>query len=259
MEKAKEDILKRYYSTISDKVDALQKSLAMVVQVVPGPRLECFGSGFFYEKNGTSFFITAAHVLRDIKKYRDSGRASFLITRGEKEVIPLLGLEFFCTDELDIAIASLERLAPSDYSHIRLIKHSEVAFDRVLSEKNFYCFTGFLASQNKTYTGQLIKPQQRIITISLSKNNEPSSPFIYFEFDPRNLLDSELKKLSTSWPEGMSGGPVFEMRGPVENQVAVLVGMGVACTTEQPRLKVLRFDVIDAWLSQYPTWLLADA
>jgi hypothetical protein len=247
----KKHSLQWFYSEIELKVDSLNKAVAMMVQVVPGPRVEGFGSGFFYEKDGWPFFISAKHVIDDAQKYIYQNSAVGLITRGRKGVIKISGMEFFQDKNCDIAVAPLWRRPAQSYSHVEFLKKSDIARQSEQSDLNFYAFTGFPASRNKTYTGQQIKAHQRIITLSATGNSQSDdkvSPFKFFNFDPKNMYSSSLDKILMNYPQGMSGGPIFEIVGPINNFTPKLTGIGLACIPETNQLKSMRFDVVDMWL-----------
>jgi hypothetical protein len=119
-------------------------------------------------------------------------------------------------------------------------------------EKSFYSFTGFPASKNKTYTGQEIKAYQRHITLFMSDTSSKptiTSPFLFFEFDPKQMFDREFEKISMGYPAGMSGGPVFEITGSINDPTPKLAGMALSCLPKTNQLKMVRFDLIDQWLT----------
>jgi hypothetical protein len=99
--------LKYWYANIDTALDACASALAMVVCVVHGPRVESFGSGFFYLKSGWPYFITAKHVVDDALSNTECGRGAFLVTRGRRGVIDLSKMEFLCASEWDVAVAPL--------------------------------------------------------------------------------------------------------------------------------------------------------
>lgn len=250
-----DDFLRNWYAKIDARIDARCRCVAMVVRIVPGPRVESFGTGFFYLKDGWPFFVTAKHVLDDAQKSIEKGQGAFLITRGRKGVIDLSKSEFFCSADWDLAVTPLWRRTAAQYSHVEFLAHNEVSPP---PEVGLFAFTGFPASKNKTYTMQEIKPHQRVITFTepTLEPGDQALPFLSFPIDRRMLHTSHLSHASLEFPQGlagMSGGPVLAVDAGADSAKLTLCGMGVAWRKDSS-LKVLRFDLVDAWLSQYFNW-----
>ena len=227
----------------------------MVARVVPGPRLEGFGTGFFYLKDGVRFFITAKHVLDDAIKSNQHGQRTALFTRGRKEIIDLLKHEFFVQQELDIAVAPLLGEPAATYSDIDFLTINDLGSP---FQPGLFAVTGFPASKNKTYTTQKLKLHQRAITFDRSSAEpvDATSCFLEFPVDPRALHTSDLSSTNMDFPgglAGMSGGPVFAIGGTLDRPLLGICGVGVAWS-DRRALKILRFDLADAWLSQYNAW-----
>jgi len=251
------ETMKWIYSQIEERIEERNKSVSLVATTTFAKGLQGFGSGFFYERDGWPFFITAYHVLEDSIEYIRKNTGAFLITRGRKEFISLSKLEFFFDRDLDIAVAPLWKMPKEGYAHIKFFKYEDVAILDQNSRLRPFAFTGFPASRNKAHTGQEMKPCQRNITMLISNawpTDDPISPFIYFDFDRKNMWGSDLSKISMPYPEGMSGGPLFEFTGQIDQLVPKLAGVGISCLPQTNHLKVLRFDFIDAWLSSYFQW-----
>ncbi|WP_189347285.1 trypsin-like peptidase domain-containing protein [Undibacterium macrobrachii] len=248
------DLLKHWYGNIDDAIDKRRRSVAMVVRTVPGPRVEAFGTGFFYEKDGIPFFVTAKHVLDDMITSNQRGQRTILVTRGRKEFIDILKYEFFAQPELDIAVAPLLSESFSTYSHVEFWTANEIGSPLDLG---LFAFTGFPASRNKTYTTQELKPYQRVITFDRTLvDSGIDSCFLEFPINSRELHSSALISMNLDFPEGisgMSGGPVFAVGGTIDQPLLSVCGMGVAWSN-RCTLKILRFDVVDVWLSQYKIW-----
>ena len=248
-------LLRRWYANIDAVIDARNRSVAMVVRVVPGPRAESFGTGFFYSKDGWPFFITARHVIDDACSSIQRGEGAFLMVRGRKDVINLSKAEFFCSTDWDVAVMPLWKNGITNCSHIECLTSAEVD---MRPEVCLFAFTGFPASKNKTYTNQEIKPNQRVMTFPAHdlESSVQAFPFLTFPMDRKKLHDSALKHTNLKFPQGlagMSGGPVFAIRGGIDHPTMALFAMGVAWQNGSS-LKALRFDLVDAWLSQYFTW-----
>lgn len=250
-----EEMLKKWYANIDISLDRDRRAVALVVRVIPGPRIEGFGSGFFYKKNGVPFFITAKHVLDDAITSNHRGERTVLITRGCKEFIDILKYEFFVQPEFDIAIAPLSTATSTAYSHIEFLTPSNLGSPL---EPGLFAFTGFPASKNKTYTNQQIKPHQRVIMFDRS-NSDPlkaTSYFLEFPINPREFHKSDLTLTNMEFPSGlsgMSGGPVFKIGGTIDSPQLKICGVGIAWS-DRRALKILRFDLADIWLSQYHNW-----
>ena len=248
-------LLRRWYAAIDAAIDARNRCIAMVVRVVPGSRIEGFGSGLFYSKDGWPFFVTAKHVLDDVQSSIQRGEGAFLKVRGRKEIINLSKSEFFCSAEWDVAITPLWRTEAASYSHVEFLTSAEVG---LRSEAELLAFTGYPASRNKTFSKQEMKPNQRVITFTKPKleSSDPGFPFLLFPIARKGLRTSDLGHTSLEFPQGlggMSGGPVFAIGGTIERPTMSLSAMGVAWQAIGS-LKALRFDVVDAWLSHYFTW-----
>lgn len=241
------------YRHIDERVDAKRACVALVARTAPGRRIEGFGSGFFYEKNGWPFFITAKHVLDDVNTAIQRGQLPFLLARGRKGFLKLTGLEFFALDDLDLAVAPLWRIPSPSYAHVDFFTEHEVATP---SAKEYLAFTGFPARRNKTYTDQEIKPEQRILTLT-SIAAELADPFLILPIERKGMHDSELRSMNIDFRDGlpgMSGGPVFSVRGTLDMPTLRLCGIGLAWHPESSTLKVLRMDLVDAWLENFLDW-----
>jgi hypothetical protein len=251
------DALKWFYANMDRRIDSLTNCVAMIVRGVPGQRIESFGSGFFYSKDGWPFFITAKHVLDEVETSIHRYRGAFVLVRGQKEVISMSGMEFFSFPEWDIAISPLWKLPSDSYAHAEFLQVSDIAYQ--IDSSNFFAFTGYPSARNKTYTGREVKMQQRAITLPVPEFLElrnVTSPFIYFELTEENLHDSDLNKVSMPFPEGlhgMSGGPVFQISGTPDMQILKLLGVGISWRKDK-QLKAVRFDAIDFLLSQHLSW-----
>ncbi|MDH0865870.1 hypothetical protein [Mitsuaria sp. GD03876] len=242
-----------WYRRVDQRIDARASCVALVVRTLPGQRLEGFGSGFFYERAGWPFFITAKHVLDDVRASIQQGQLPFLLVRGRAGLVKLTSIEFFAQEELDLAVAPLWQRPSSSYRHVDFFTESEIAAPAADDQ---FAFTGFPASRNKTYTGQVPKPEQRILTIQGASGPLGLSPFLTLPFDSKGLHDSALRPASMPLPNGlsgMSGGPVFSVHGPLDQPTLRLCGVGVAWNPDCA-LKVLRFDVVDAWLGNHLQW-----
>jgi len=81
-------------------------------------------------------------------------------------------------------------------------------------------------------------------------------PFLSFPIDRRALHTSDLGHANLELPQGlggMSGGPVLAIGGRIDHPRVTLCGMRIAWRDDSS-LMVLRFDLVDAWLSQYFAW-----
>lgn len=250
-ESQQQALLKQFYKNVTQKIEAIRARIAIAVQELPGARGEGFGTGFFYEKSGWPFFITAKHVVDDIQKNCISNRLTVLFVRGRKGVIKLPGLEFFCRHDMDFAAAPLWKRPKETYAHVDFFNEKDVSSFSGNFDRRFFAFTGFPTARNKTYTGQPVKPNQRNITMFIKENPhelENPSPFLYFGLDSNHMYDSNFEKMATGIPHGMSGGPVFEVENTFESPLLKLAGVGLACLPEANLLKAMRFDLIDIWL-----------
>jgi hypothetical protein len=248
-------LLRRWYESIDAAIDSRRRAVAMVARVVPGPRIEAFGTGFFYLRDGVPFFVTAKHVLDDAVTSNQRGQRTALITRGRKELIDILRYEFFAQAELDIAVAPLINEPATAYSHVDFLTPDDIGS---LLQPGLFAFTGFPASKNKTYTTQQLKPHQRVITFDRNSTDaaDLASHFLEFPIDPGLFHKSDLSSMSMDLLgglAGMSGGPVFTIGGTIDRPLLSVCGIGVAWSIRRA-LKILRFDLADAWLSQYKTW-----
>ena len=250
-----DDLLRHWYARIDAGIDARRACVAMVVRVIAGPRVEGFGTGFFYLKDGWPFFVTAMHVVADANESIQRGHGAFLIVRGRKGVIDLSKSEFFCSAEWDAGIAPLWKRPAQSYSHVEFLSSSEVGPPL---EATLFAFTGFPASKNKTYTAREVKPVQRIITFSKTEPNptDQALPFLSLQIESGQLHTSELDRTNLDFPQGlagMSGGPVLAVSGSIDRPKLTLCGMGIAWR-DNNSLKVLHFDLVDVWLTRYFTW-----
>lgn len=248
--------LQWFYNQLDDSIDRLKSSIAMVVHVVPGPRVESIGTGFFYSKDGWPFFVTAKHVIDQVQASIQTGRDAFAVVRGSKAVLPFSRLESFCFSELDIAVLPLWKSSKGSCSTFEFLDSSQVA--NRFSASSFFAFTGFPVSRNKTYTSSELKPHQRVITLPVPRFDAlelASSPFIEFELGA-DLHDSSLRRTSLPFPaglHGMSGGPVFQIDGPVTRPYPRLLAVGIAWLRTQ-HLKAVRFDLLDVLLAEHLAW-----
>lgn len=249
-----EHALRFRYRRVDDRIDAKRACVALVARTAPGRRIEGFGSGFFYERAGWPFFITAKHVLDDVNIADQCGQSSFLAVRGRRGNVKLTGAEFIVFDDLDLAIAPLWKLPSSNYAHIDFFNDAEVATPRAM---DYMAFTGFPASRNQTYTNQEIKPEQRILTLASSATaSSISAPFFMLPIEKKGMHDSELRSMNMNFPDGlsgMSGGPVFSVRGTLDMPMLHLCGVGLAWRPDST-LKVLSLDAINALLENFLDW-----
>ncbi|RDS79667.1 hypothetical protein DWU98_16505 [Dyella monticola] len=250
-------LLQQWYRQIDAAIDACSSSVAMAVRVMPGQRIEGFGTAFFYSRHGWPFLVTAGHVLEDVIDSIQRGRGAGLLTRGRKAMIHLSKLEFFHQKELDIAVAPLWKQPSQTYAHVTFFDEKQVCPN--FPEDRLYAFTGFPWTKNKTYTGREIRPHQRIATFAKHslESIDDASPFVYFPVEPDRLHTSDLKPTQWALPDGargMSGGPVFAVRGTPFKPILDVCGIGTAWVPQSNHVKALRFELFDAWLSQHLHW-----
>lgn len=249
-----ESLRRFWYRRVDERIDDKRACVASVVRTLPGQRLEGFGSGFFYQKAGWPFFITAKHVVDDVQSSIQQGQLSFLLVRGRKGLLKLAGVEFLVLGEFDLAVAPLWKLPSTNYAHVDFLTEVDVVSP---TAKDFFAFTGFPASRNKTYIGRAPKLEQRVLTLTASSNAPSESfPFVFLPIIKKGMHNSNLEKITIDFPnglEGMSGGPMFTVHGTLDVPALGLCGVGMAWHSESV-LKALRMDIVDAWLENFLDW-----
>lgn len=176
-----------------------------------------FGTGFIVEFDKSHYLVTALHVLTDAKEYEN-----VVIKINETSVL-FENLVFYCDKENDIAITNIANLI--EKNNIESIFPIQLNKDYSLySSLDTYLFMGYPSSKNElqpkynkydkniySFTTHLLDKVPKISTSIMAP--------IYFKFDIRKFINSELKKSGRApIPRGMSGGPVFELMQRTNNE-----------------------------------------
>lgn len=171
-----------------------------------------FGSGFVVKHKGSYFVVTAEHVMSDAKRYGTSA-----IAFGERKMI-LEHISVVFHKNRDVAVFCIDKWMKNkgieNLPHITLYKDDSF---QSIEGCPYFLLMGYPGTKNRVrdYRRGLnphlfsITAEQTTPVDKLRTNAE--SP-LYYEFNPKKLVDSFSKKFGSP-PDlyGMSGGPAFEL------------------------------------------------
>ncbi len=202
---------------IHRQIERYRDRLTLAVVVPKGNGFEFVGSGFILQYRDRHFFISAKHVIEEIKGSPGSKAVRLFSHKNDHLFCIFKHTEAFNFHSLlDLAAAEInnEKLSVLDQKFIDQIKIDESLIGDVSGIENHLMFvTGFPVSQNKVFNSE-IKSKPWAIELMFDSNNIPeeilqSAEYIFLQLRKKGYKGMDGGFINIPSIQGMSGGPLW--------------------------------------------------
>jgi hypothetical protein len=185
-------------------------------------KFNCFGSGFIISRKGRQFIVTAAHVVKEIKKMNEPIQLLTIVNGTQLDIS--WGC-FIINDVSDLAVMPINRVVD--------MRAINVDANEFSVEETGVAY-GFPATINKL--GRFNKSS--IIMVISTCMERQTGEENYYHYDRKKMLNNLGEKKGNS-PDlhGMSGGPLLNIH--CNNDLGVTFSLAGIITRQEPQNKLL--------------------
>lgn len=212
------------------------------------------GSAFIVQRKRKVFLVTARHVLLDIA----DGDALMAVIAGK--AVLLNGLYFFVSVEDDLAIAFLEPFWAEKQHIERMFSLPLDVHEPTWQLSDIFVLLGYPGSRNKLNINTNDTDRNLVSYSSTECIENPKAKThiqnpIAFYFDKKKATDTDEKRINVGLFNGVSGGPVLQVRGRDEGDREVkfsvsLAGVFVGWDKQHKELVCVRSGVVEKLIDE---------